>query len=58
MHSNTERTGLSHKYLCHTTELEKKEAGPKHYSVHSPFQSRLPSMKSLTNVHLVSTYIL
>lgn len=54
MHTNTERTDLSHKYIWHIIELEEKEAGLKSYLVHSTFQSRVSSIISLTSVHLAS----
>lgn len=54
MHTDTERSDLSRKYLWHITELEEKEAGLKSYLVHSTFQSRVSSIISLTTVHLAS----
>lgn len=55
--TNSKWIGFSHKYLWHVIQLEEKEAGLKSYSAHSPFHSRIPSIISLTSVHLVSAYI-
>ena len=58
MHTNTKRTGLSPKYLCHRKELEEREVALRNYSVHSPSQSSVPPTVSLTTVHPAPTYIL